>query len=143
LSTNYSNTDTLLEFAVKILNFEYFYPQRTTFETIRSSGGLNIISDFQTRTKIIRLYNLYERPVLFDEMHKKYTDAYSIPYFLNNTDLRNISKTKHEFYYNKKFSNIVLGYLNIVRQKITALREVKSECEKLIKNINQNLESKF
>ncbi len=131
LSKNFSDTDTLLELSVKLLNFEYFYPSDVTFETMKSSGGLNIIGGFEIRRKIIKLYSQYEGTILFDDMIKKYTDGYSIPYFINNTDLRNISGTDLKFYYDKQFSNILLGYLNILRQKVSALKKAKLECDSL------------
>lgn len=141
LSKNYSNKDTLLTLSAQLLNFEYFMPQKITFETMKSSGGMTIVSDFDLRTKIIRLYNFYSGPILFDEMIKKFSDEYTIPYFIKNSDMRNLTEIDLSFFYNRQFSNIVIGYLNIAQQKIKSLERADAECSELIAVVKKTLEN--
>jgi hypothetical protein len=118
ISRNEYQVDTIIHYSVRMTYLFEFKQNSTTFETLKASGNLEIISDYDLRNKIVEVYNHYSRITKFDEMYRKYIDDYVIPFMWKNIDMISGKPVNSNFVKQVEFKNVLTGYLLMLTQQL-------------------------
>ena len=95
-----------------------FIPEINTYESIKNSGSLNILTDFEIKEKLIQYYQRLEGKKLIEQMNMLYITNYIIPFIHENADFLNQRIINRNVVDNHNFSNLVLGYYQLLVQTI-------------------------
>ena len=125
--------DTIIHYSVRMVYLFEFTQNSTTFETLKASGHLEIISDYDLRNKIVEVYNQYSRIEKFDEMYRKYIDGYVIPFMWKNIDMISGKEVNTSFVKQVEFKNALTGYLLMLTKQIDGYKQGLGKSRELIK----------
>ena len=101
-----------------------FIPKINTYESIKNSGSLNILTDFDIKEKLIQYYQSLEEKKLIEDMNLLYITTYIIPYIHQNADFLNQRIINKNVLNNHNFTNLVLGYYQLLVQTIDFYKEI-------------------
>jgi hypothetical protein len=101
-----------------------FYPKLSTFESIKYSGNLNILTDYNFREKLIQYYQSLDEKKLVEEVNIDYTNNYIIPFIYKNADFLNQRIINREVLSNYNFTNLVLGHYQLLVQIIDNYKNI-------------------
>lgn len=107
---------------------EQFYSRKVTFESIKNSGGLKKILNFELRKIITENYLQYENLVLVEEIVYDFLTNYWIQYSMLKFDILNIKVRDPNFIYETKFKNLVAGYFILLKQQLSSYRKTLNTC---------------
>ncbi|MEQ9006301.1 MAG: hypothetical protein RLP12_00345, partial [Ekhidna sp.] len=123
-----------------ILTIQYnppFVPQRTVYESIKSSGQIDKISDFEIRNEVIELYEQYYRGTnQYDEALNEHVRDFIKPYFMKNIRFTSRSTVADDFLRDAEFQNMIYAY----RFLFTAKDEFYGEVKKRVEGVKEKLE---
>lgn len=123
ISRNEYQVDTIINFSVRMAYLFEFTQNSITFETLKASGNLEIISDYDLRNKIVEVYNQYSRITKFDGMYRKYIDDYVIPFVWKNIDMITGKPVNTNFVKQVEFKNVLTGYLLNLTQQLDGYKK--------------------
>jgi len=123
ISGNDYQVDTIIHYSVRMAYLFEFTQNSITFETLKASSNLEIISDYDLRNKIVEVYNQYSRITKFDEMYKKYIDDYVIPFMWKNIDMISGKPVNTNFVKQVEFKNVLTGYLLMLTQQLDGYKK--------------------
>ena len=129
--------DSAINVVGDLARISIFIPRTNTYESIRNSGNLNLISDYQTRLKIIAYYESFSGKALVEEYYRNYIDDYFIPFFLENVDLVSGEIVNIEFFKTVRFRNLISGYYQLHSQLVDSyenIQKINTELLDLIKS---------
>jgi hypothetical protein len=136
ISKNDYQTDTIIHYSVRMAYLFEFNQNAITFETLKVSGNLEIISEYDLRNKIVEVYHHYHRIIKFDEMYRKYIDEYVIPYLWKNIDMITGEPVYTGFVKQVEFKNVLTGYLLMLTQQLDGYKqglEKSAELKEMLK----------
>lgn len=96
--------------SIELLNIGGTYFRKNAFKNLMESGDIRFIKNFETKQRIINLYEYYKWVESFDDISRKlYLDDY-YPYIKNNFNLVTTETQNKEVYESKLFKNILASY---------------------------------
>ena len=117
--------DSAINVVADLARISLFIPRINTYESIRNSGNLNLISDYQTRLKIIAYYESFSGKALIEEYYRNYIDDYFIPFFLENVDLISGEIINKNSLNSVRFRNMISGYYQLHGQLVENYEEIQ------------------
>lgn len=117
-----------------------FFAQDNTYESIKSSGKLDLIEDFDLRQDIVRLYNQYYRSIKLTsdlDLNQKLSVIY--PYLMEKPVFGGNGAVNASIFKETKFVNLVFANSYAVVQQVQYMRAGQEKCEQLIDEIDQYL----
>ncbi len=137
---NYQD-DSLFYFVVALYGFQEFVPRDNTYESMKGSGKLEIISDFDLKNELTIQYNQYYKQLkALDEYHKKTVYDEISPYLNKNVQfsgrpvILNNEFLKDRYFINKSYASYYL-----LKGKITSYRDVAEKTKALISKLDLEL----
>jgi ribosomal protein S17E len=121
--------------SMQILSINPLYIKKNAYSSLKESGDIRFIKDFDLKNEIILLYEYYSWAEGVDKVTMNTYQDYYYPYMVKNLDLMQGEVQTLENYTNKEFKNIVAGY------RYTLAMRLKQNKETLSK-INAFLESR-
>ena len=116
------NSDTIIKYSARMsFSFE-FIPYSATFDTLKTTGDIEFISDYDLKDDIVQLYHEYEEIKESDQLHKKFMNDHIIPYLWENIDMINGKALNDNFYKTSAFNSILTDYLLILSQQKEAYK---------------------
>jgi hypothetical protein len=112
-----------------------FLPKINTYESIKNSGNLNILTNYEIKEKLIQYYQSLEGKKLIEEMNMLYITNYIIPFIHQNADFLNQRIINRNVLKNHNFTNLVLGYYQLLVQTIDSYKgiyELNKELELIL-----------
>lgn len=135
--------DDLSQVRNDILTIQYnppFEPQRTVYESIKSSGQIDKISDFDIRNDVIELYEQYYRGTnQYDEALNEHVRDFIKPYFMKNMKFTSQSTVADDFLRDSEFQNMIYAYRFLFTAKDGFYGEVKKKVEGVKENLEEYL----
>ncbi|MEP0985604.1 DUF6090 family protein [Ekhidna sp.] len=126
-----------------ILTIQYnppFVPQRTVYESIKSSGQIDKISDFDIRNEVIELYEQYYRGTnQYDEALNEHVRDFIKPYFMKNMKFTSRSTVADDFLRDNEFQNMIYAYRFLFTAKDGFYTEVKEKVEDVKEKLDEYL----
>lgn len=115
-----------------MVQISLFIPKTITYESIKNSGNLNIIENYEIRSKIIGFYESIKGIALVEEYYKLYINDYIIPYFFDNIDILNLKIVNKKGIASHKINNLIMGYYQLLIQVVNTYEEILEMNKSLI-----------
>lgn len=115
-----------------------FVPQTNTYESLKASGQMEIISNFALKKRIHEVYFNYHEVKQVDGIYKNFFDRYIFPFLVDNVEFRSFDVAGSGILDGFKFANIVNGYIAMVTLKVTGYRTAQGKCESLKNLLKEN-----
>lgn len=93
-----------------------FFQNASTYESIRNSGNLNILSDYFLKEEIFKYYQQDEERKIQEQSFSSYLNSYFIPFLFESIDLESAKIINMELLRHYEFKNLLLGYQVLLRQ---------------------------
>lgn len=131
-----SSIDSAIILFQDILTIPKFYPQSNTYESIKYSGNLNLISSYNLREEITNYYESFTSIQSQQEMTVEFINDYAIKFVFKNINILNwqiINKKNVGF---KEVNNIIVGYYALLEQNIKLEKEIVTRNKELLKKLS-------
>ena len=128
------NSDTASSMVRQIMTMSKLEENSGTYEDIRNSGNLNIISDFELRSRIVA-YNMRIKAVdLLEDFFYQYFTNLVVPFMFEEYNMLTGEFNNPAVIQTTKFSNVFSWYYSMVSQRKEAYSEllVKARSLKLL-----------
>lgn len=120
----------------------YFTPQATVYSSLKSSGQIDLIRDFEMRGQIVDLYEQYYRGVTdYNMILSEHVRDFLKPYFIENMKFESANTLNPDFLRDSEFQNMVFIYRQIFVSKESYYQTVHQKTEALHLSIKSYLES--
>ncbi|NIV72799.1 MAG: hypothetical protein GWN16_13240 [Calditrichae bacterium] len=110
---------------------ELFRPITSTYESIKSSGNLGVISNYNLKETIVKYYQYYEYSRVLEEVSERFINQYIFPFFYENFDMMSGDFINRERLNDIKFRNLIVGYRGMTAQNLEFYKEVRAACKDL------------
>jgi Family of unknown function (DUF6090) len=131
-----SSIDSAIILFQDILTIPKFYSQSNTYESIKYSGNLNLISDYNLREGITNYYESFTTIQSQQEMTVEFINDYATKFVFKNINILNwqiINKKNVDF---KEVNNIIAGYYALLEQNIKLEKEIVIRNKELLKKLS-------
>ena len=131
-----SSIDSAVILFQDILTIPKFYPQSNTYESIKYSGNLNLISDYNLREEITNYYESFTTINSQQEMTVEFINNYATKFVFKNINILNrqiINKKNVDF---NEVNNIIVGYYVLLEQNIKLEKEIVIRNKELLKKLS-------
>jgi hypothetical protein len=115
------STNLALGNAMSIVTFS---GKSSTYESMKYSGHLNLIRDFNTRTAIVSYYESFSKAAIVDELTKQWVTVKLVDLFLEEMDMRTGAFLDDSIFNELSFWNRFNGLLVLLNQNSTAYNEL-------------------
>lgn len=113
-------SDDSLELYMRLmLTSETFQPRTATYDALKFSGDLSIVSDLSVRKAVVEHYERYKEIHELDEVAGRYWENVQIPFFLDQVDMTRLDIRAYQSW---KFKNILRGHVSLLLQKARSYR---------------------
>ena len=107
----------MIKMIVKISRLD---ANKSTFEEISNSGNLNILTDFELKSQIVKYYLDLGGVEFIDEYFNKYFSDFVMPFILSEYSVLTGEFNNKSVVNSVRFSNVVAGYYSMVQQRVAA-----------------------
>jgi hypothetical protein len=118
---------------------EKFSPRNITFESIRNSGGLETISNFELKSLITENYLLYDDLVVVENVTFEFLKNNWVPFMMKHFDIINSKIVTKTLVHEVEFGNMIGGYFSSLVQQIGSYRKVQKKCTELMTALENEL----
>lgn len=127
--------------AYQLLMVQYnppFEPQRTTYQSLGSSGRMDLISDFELRNSIVELYEQYYRGIrqYDDAIDQNLRDFYK-PYYMKRVKFTGRFSVDEAFLFTGEFRNIIFAYRFLFQAKADFYGQVSDQIEGVLSDLKE------
>lgn len=126
----------MIKMIVKISRLD---ANKSTFEEISNSGNLNILTNFELKSQIVKYYLDLGGVEFIDDYFNKYFSDFVMPFILSEYSVLTEEFKDKNVINSIRFSNVVAGYYSMVQQRVTAYKALlndsyllRDELEKII-----------
>jgi len=115
-----------------------FSPQLTTYESLKASGQMDLISDFDIRNQVVELYEQYYRGTkqYDDAIDENLRDFYK-PFYMKNITFTGRSTIDTGFLKKTEFRNIMFAYRYLFLAKSEFYKQVRMEVDSTLKSLKE------
>ena len=132
LSMEGNDFERMNRLSLELLNLSRVYFRKNAYQNLIESGDIKLIKQFDTKQKIINLYEYYKWVEPYDEISRTlYSEDYH-PYIQTNLDLLNSEIQEDEVYQSKLFRNILASYKRTGEERIQKYRDCIKEIEQYL-----------
>ena len=124
--------DSVLIILSQMASYNPFNQNVVTYESIKNSGNLSLISDYNLRQKLIGYYQQLEDKKLIEGVYFDYFNKYIIPFVMTSLDLQQQKFVDPGVIRSVKFRNIVGGSYQLLRQNLDFYQTVYQKSEELL-----------
>jgi hypothetical protein len=123
--------DSALVIIGDLVQIHQFLPKLSTFETIKNSGNLSLISDYNLKESLINYYQSFEEKKLQESYYNLYINEYVIPFVYKNVNFLEREIINKNAINNYEFSNLILGYHQLLNQQIINYKDINTRNKEL------------
>jgi len=126
------NMDSLDSYTASMASLDRFTPQQIPYQSLTASGDWAVLSSFELKQQLSKLYSFYDVVKRKDEVYVEYVNEYVLPFFLKKFDLHGSRMVKREAIRGHRFSNLVQGFIVSANQKLAGYRECLEKCQAVL-----------
>ncbi|WP_462248592.1 DUF6090 family protein [Ekhidna sp.] len=142
LGRPYESDTALMNYMFAIQYNPPFTPQRTTYETLKASGKMDLIGSFEIRNEIVDLYEQYYRATgEYDASINQHLRDFIKPYYMKNIKFNSGQSINPDFLFKNEFRNMIFGYRYVFIAKDNFYDEVNSRAESVKKQLEEYIET--
>lgn len=133
----------LLNYTLLIQYNPTFVPQRTTYESLKSSGKMDLIGSFEVRSDVIDLYEQYYRGTLeYDDVINQHLRDFVKPFYMKNVRFNSGRSVYPDFLTKTEFRNMIFAYRFVFIDKDNAYQKVRDRAEEVKTGLESYLEGR-
>lgn len=133
--------DSITGFMLGIQYNPPFSPQKTTYESMKSSGQLELISDFELRNQIVELYEQYHWAAEeYDISLLNHVTDFVKPFYMNNVYYTGPFTINDDFLESNVFRNIIYSYKYLFQGKVRFYDQMRDQTELTLENLKGRIE---
>jgi len=135
-----NEVDSVKAILADMMAIELFDRKQSTYESIKNSGNLNVISAYDLKEQLVGYYENFKLVDRIETLYLDWLSAYAIPYIYKNMDIKNqklISLAQIKGY---QFNNTVAGYYALLNQNIEVYQQILAKNDNLIKKISEKID---
>lgn len=118
-------------------------PRDISYQSLKSSGGLDKITNFELRRTLVYHYEQKLNQVAFlNGMHSRNLEQYVTPILLRYSDFTSRDRVDPSFYNTRENANVFSGLEGLLTNKIQEYEEVLGFTENMLKEVQEEI-SKF
>ena len=121
------NISKINNLSFRILSINPLYIKKNAYNTLKESGDIRFIKNFDVKNEIILLYEYYSWAEGVDKVAISTYQDYYFPYVVKNLDLLEGNLQLQEIYLNKEFKNIISGYRYTLNMRLQQNKETLSK----------------
>jgi hypothetical protein len=110
-----------------ILKISKLNANKSTFEEISNSGNLNILTNFELKSQIVKYYLDLGGVEFIDDYFNKYFSDFVMPFILSEYSVLTEEFKDKNVINSIRFSNVVAGYYSMVQQRVTAYQALLND----------------
>lgn len=118
--------------AVQLMNVDYCYIKKNAYNNLISTGDVRFLEDFESKNKIISLYEYYSWLETTNSGNLEVFNTYYFPFMLEKTDLLNPITTKDSIYNESYYKNILNSFKYTHEYALNRLKATKGHVEEFI-----------
>jgi hypothetical protein len=123
-SIKLDSAQAMIKMIVKISRLD---ANKSTFEEISNSGNLNILTDFELKSQIVKYYLDLGGVEFIDEYFNKYFSDFVMPFILSEYSVLTGEFNNKSIVNSVRFSNVVAGYYSMVQQRVAAYESLLND----------------
>lgn len=132
LGRPYGSDSSLIWHTMSIQYNPPFTPQRTTYESLKASGKLDLIDDFDLRNNIVELYEqFYMGADQFDQVLNNHVRDFVKPFYMHEIRFKGPGALDPSFLEKSEFRNIIFAYQYLFGRKDEFYQDVKRMTEEV------------
>lgn len=138
----YGSDSALMYQTLKIQYNPPFTPQRTAYESLKASGKMGLINDFELRNQIVDLYEQFYRGTAeYDDALDEHVRDFVKPYYMKNVRFTGPQSIDPAFLNSDEFRNIIFAYRYLFIAKDEFYKNVLNKTDSVKNEIVGYLES--
>jgi hypothetical protein len=110
-----------------------------TYRDVTNSGNLNIISDFDLKTKIVDYYITMEGVKFVDDYLHEYFNIFVMPFVFREFNVLSGQLENPEIIHSIHFANVFTGYYSMIQQRKAAYVNLMTKNNSLIESLQGQL----
>lgn len=119
-----------------------FTPQRTTYESLKSSGKMDLIGSFELRNNVVDLYEQYYRGTNeYDYSINEHVRDFIKPFYMNNVRFNSGRSVSPDFLSKNEFRNMIFAYRYLFIAKANFYKKVRSRADEVKTELSEYLEA--
>lgn len=117
-----------------------FSPQKTTYESLKASGKMDLIGEFELRNKVVELYEQYYRGAAdWDNAINEHVRDFVKPFYIHHVRFTGPGKLDPSFLSEDAFRNMIFSYRSIFVSK----NEFYSQVSQRISLVQEKLQARL
>ena len=121
----------------ELMQNHHFVPVQVTYESLKSSGNMNIVSDEDLKSVLVAYYIMYDELKLKEDVFFDYLQAFIFPFVYKHMDFASGQIMNMSHIQGIEFKNIVIGYYTLVNQNLEAYKKYHEDNKKLLEKLNK------
>jgi hypothetical protein len=130
------NISKINDLSFQILSINPLYIKKNAYNTLKESGDIRFIRNFDVKNEIILLYEYYSWAEGVDKVTMGTYQDYYFPYVVKNFDLLDGKLQSQEIYLNKEFKNIISGYRYTLNMRLQQNKETLAKINSFLETNN-------
>jgi hypothetical protein len=119
-----------------MMKIELFDRKQSTYESIKNSGNLNVISSYDLKEELIRYYESFKMVERTESLYLDWLSDYAIPFIYENMDIKNQRLIATKKLKDHHLNNTVAGYYALLNQNIETYYQILAKNDSLISKIS-------
>lgn len=115
--------------------YHFFEPSDFTYRSMQESGDFRLLSDAETKTRLLRLVRRYREIGTLQENFMQALDDGYIPIVMSGFDILQGRVTDPDYFDNQLFLNFFPYTYQDTEQRLTAYRAARDEAQELVELI--------
>lgn len=131
-------TDSTSTVVANSLTLSSFGGKSTTYESLKFSGHLSYIKNFDLRNRIVDYYESFSEIQKVEELLYFWVTQNLTPFYIVHFDMMRFRFTDDSMLDDVTFKNRMFGLRVLLQQNLTAYRDLLAANKTLLENLNQN-----
>ena len=125
---------------VEMMAIVLFERKQSTYESLKNSGNLSVISSYDLKEHIVRYYENFKLVDRIENLYLDWLSAYAIPYVYENMDIKNQEIISPEKIKGHQFNNTVAGYYALLSQNTEVYKLIAAKNDSLLTKISEKID---
>jgi hypothetical protein len=119
-------------------NVIFFYPSKTTYESIKQGGQISVIKDVKLKNDLIYLYDFqYEQIKINENLILEVVRNNIEPFIIQNYDMIEFRAINKEPIFSYQFANLIQQLISDLSNNLTYYKEAFAKCEEIKTRVKQ------
>lgn len=128
LSSKSISVDSAKVLVKKVVWISRIDAHSSTYEEITNSGNLNLLTDFELKSRIVDYYLDLGGVKFIDDYFNKYFTEFVMPFILSEYSVLTEEFNNKKVIHSTEFANVVAGYFSLIQQRLEAYEKLLVDC---------------